>query len=44
MILIFGSSSILNKALPRIFNPDLVNHDGMFLFAVVGITVNGIAV
>ncbi len=44
MILIGGSIFILSKAIPRIANPEPVNPEGMIVFAIIGIVVNGIAV
>lgn len=44
LVLVTGSALILNKALPRIFNPEEANSQGMFLLAILGIIVNGAAV
>ncbi len=44
MILIGGSALILSRAIPRIISPEPVNPEGMILFAIIGITINGIAV
>lgn len=43
MVLIIGSVFIISKAIPRIFNPETVHVQGMFYFALIGITINGIA-
>ncbi len=44
MILIGGSILILSRAIPRIISPEPVHPKGMILFAIIGITINGIAV
>ena len=44
IILIVGSVIILTQALPRIFSPEEVNPQGMILFAIIGIIINGLAV
>jgi cobalt-zinc-cadmium efflux system protein len=41
-ILIGGSIVIIIQAIPRLFNPELVNAFGMVSFAVVGIIFNGV--
>ena len=43
MVLLIGSVFIISKAIPRIFNPETVHVQGMFYFALIGITINGIA-
>ena len=43
LVLIIGSILILTEAIPRIFNPQQANPQGMMLLAVLGIAVNGIA-
>lgn len=42
-ILVIGSIVILYTAIPKLFKPEVVNYDGMIIFAIVGIIVNGIA-
>ncbi len=42
-ILIFGSIFVLYTAVPRMFNPESSNYQGMFILAILGIVVNGIA-
>lgn len=44
IILIVGSIIILSQSIPRIFDPEPTNAQGMAIVAVVGITINGIAV
>ncbi len=44
VILIIGSIYILSEAIPRIFSPQETHAKGMFLLAIFGIIVNGIAV
>ncbi len=44
IVLIVGSIFILAAAVPRIFNPQHTQVEGMFLLAIVGILVNGAAV
>ncbi len=44
IILIIGSVIILSQAIPRIFYPQEVNPQGMIIFAVIGILINGLAV
>lgn len=44
IVLIVGSIFILTAAVPRIFNPQHTQAEGMFLLAIVGILVNGAAV
>ncbi len=40
-ILIGGSIVIVFEAIPRLFNPELVNATGMVGFSIIGITLNG---
>jgi len=44
IILVIGALFILFKAISGIINPGMPNAKGMFIFAIVGIIVNGIAV
>lgn len=44
VILIVGSIFVLSVAVPRIFNPQDTNAKGMFLLAILGIIINGLAV
>ncbi|MGD2158791.1 MAG: cation diffusion facilitator family transporter [Anaerolineales bacterium] len=44
IILIIGSILILSQAVPRLMEPEHSNAQGMVLFAIVGILVNGAAV
>lgn len=43
IILLIGSVYILSKAIPRLLNPQAVHAQGMLLFAIAGVLVNGIA-
>lgn len=43
LILIGGSGLILAKAIPRLFNPEDTNVEGMLLLAILGASVNGFA-
>jgi cobalt-zinc-cadmium efflux system protein len=43
VILLLGSVYILSEAIPRLINPEPTNAQGMIIFAVVGIVVNGLA-
>lgn len=43
VILIGGSLFILTEAVPRLFDPEAFNAPGMIVFAVIGVTVNGVA-
>jgi cobalt-zinc-cadmium efflux system protein len=43
VILIVGSLIILAHAVPRILNPEPTDAQGMLIFAILGIAVNGIA-
>nr|WP_269851401.1 cation transporter [Methanosarcina horonobensis] len=42
IVLIAGSLFILSQAIPRLINPEPVNAEGMFLIAIVGVTINGL--
>jgi len=44
IVLVVGSVIIIREALPRLFHPIIPNSTGMFVFAIVGIVVNGFAV
>ncbi|MGD8620441.1 MAG: cation diffusion facilitator family transporter [Anaerolineales bacterium] len=44
LILTAGSILILVRAIPRLMNPEVTNAQGMILFSIVGIVVNGAAV
>ncbi len=44
LVLIVGSILIIMRAVPKIINPEPINEEGMIIFALVGIIVNGIAV
>lgn len=44
VILVIGSVLIMWHAIPRLFNPQQPNVEGMLLLAVVGVIINGIAV
>jgi cobalt-zinc-cadmium efflux system protein len=43
IVLTVGSILILTKAIPRIFHPEETHAEGMFLLAIVGVLVNGVA-
>ena len=43
VILLLGSVYILLQAIPRLVNPEPTNAQGMIIFAVIGIAVNGLA-
>ena len=43
LVLIIGSMIILIEAIPRLFAPEQANAQGMILFALVGVGVNGLA-
>ena len=43
VVLILGSMIILIEAIPRLFTPEHANAQGMILFALLGVVVNGIA-
>lgn len=44
VVLVTGSVLILSRAIPRIFEPQQPDAQGMFLLAILGIIVNGAAV
>lgn len=44
LVLITGSIFVLSEAIPRILSPEEPKAEGMILFAVIGILVNGAAV
>lgn len=44
VILLVGSILILSEAIPRIIHPQTPNAQGMFILAILGITINGAAV
>jgi cobalt-zinc-cadmium efflux system protein len=44
IILLIGSVFIVYKAIPRLFNPEVVHVKGMFVIAIIGVLVNGAAV
>lgn len=44
LILLIGSVVILAQAIPRLFNPQQPDVEGMLLLAVLGVFVNGLAV
>ena len=43
LILMCGSGIILARAIPRLFNPEPTNVQGMILLAILGLAVNGFA-
>jgi cobalt-zinc-cadmium efflux system protein len=43
-VIITGSLFILSEAIPRLLHPEPAHAPGMILFAVAGITINGLAV
>lgn len=43
LVLLVGSVFVLSEAIPRLMNPEHSNAQGMILFAIVGILVNGLA-
>ena len=40
LILSIGSTLIIINIIPKIFNPEVVNYEGMFILAILGILVN----
>jgi cobalt-zinc-cadmium efflux system protein len=44
MVLMIGSTFVLANAIPRIIEPQATNAEGMIIFAIVGVFVNGAAV
>ncbi len=43
IVLIIGSVFVINEAVERLLNPESTNAQGMFLFAILGVAVNGYA-
>lgn len=43
LILLVGSVLVIKNAVERIFNPQVINYDGMIIFAVIGVGVNFLA-
>jgi len=43
LVLTAGSIWVLNEAIPRLFNPEMPHAQGMFLLAILGVTINGYA-
>jgi len=43
LILFIGSLYVISQAIPRVMNPEPIDAKGMILFAVLGVTVNGLA-
>ena len=41
--LLLGSVVIIYNAIPRLMNPQSVNHDAMIIFAIFGVAINGYA-
>jgi cobalt-zinc-cadmium efflux system protein len=44
IVLVIGSTFVFANAIPRIINPQETNAQGMIIFAIVGVLVNGAAV
>ena len=44
VVLFVGSGFILMETIPRLFNPQHAEAEGMFFFAIVGVLVNGFSV
>jgi cobalt-zinc-cadmium efflux system protein len=44
IVLIIGSIFIISEAIPRLIQPEHSNAQGMVIFAILGIVINGIAV
>jgi cobalt-zinc-cadmium efflux system protein len=44
LVIITGSLVIFSETIPRLFHPEFADAKGMLLFAVAGITINGLAV
>lgn len=42
-ILLIGSIIVIYNAVPRLIKPEIVNYDGMIIFALFGILINGYA-
>jgi len=43
MVLLVGSIFVLNETIPRLFYPEPANARGMFILALLGVAVNGMA-
>ncbi len=43
MVLLVGSILVLNETIPRLFYPEPANARGMFILALLGVAVNGMA-
>ncbi|MGC9490458.1 MAG: cation diffusion facilitator family transporter [Thermovirgaceae bacterium] len=43
IVLVSGSLLVLSRALPKLFSPEAPNVTGMFLLALLGVSVNGFA-
>jgi len=43
LILLIGSIVVIISAVKRLFNPTIVNYDGMFILSIIGIIINFIA-
>ena len=43
LVLLIGSVFVLSKSIPRLLNPEVAHAPGMLIFALIGISVNGIA-
>jgi cobalt-zinc-cadmium efflux system protein len=44
IVLVAGSAYIISEAVPRLFSPEPTDAKGMFLLAILGIIINGVAV
>ncbi len=44
IVLIIGSTFVLANAIPRLIKPEVTNAEGMIIFAIIGVIVNGAAV
>ncbi|HMN25434.1 MAG TPA: cation diffusion facilitator family transporter, partial [Ignavibacteriaceae bacterium] len=44
IVLIIGSTFVLATAIPRLIKPEVANAEGMIVFAIIGVIVNGAAV
>ena len=43
LVLVISSILVISHSIDRLFNPEVINYDGMLLFAIVGIIANTIA-
>ena len=43
LILLVGSVFVVSRAIERLMHPEMINYDGMFIFAVIGMFVNLVA-